>query len=97
MKIGSPINLIQTGKPVEPRTAVKGAPGSGAPRPESVSLSQLSQSLSAMETRVSAGGVDEARLESIKSAIRNREFKVDAEVVADRLLQSVRDMLARKG
>ena len=97
MKIGSPITPFQTGKPAEHSQARKASAGGSSTAPDSVSLSQLSQSLSAVETRIGSGGVDPSRLESIKTAIRNGEFKVDAEAVADRLLKSVQEMLARKG
>ncbi|MEI6300744.1 MAG: flagellar biosynthesis anti-sigma factor FlgM [Betaproteobacteria bacterium] len=97
MKIGSSTDPFNAGPASGTRTAAKGTAGTeGSAAAKEVSLSDLSRKLSAMETGVSGGVVESARVSAIKAAIRNGEFKVNTEAVADRLLQSVHDMLGKK-
>jgi negative regulator of flagellin synthesis FlgM len=71
-----------------------GAPRTGA---DSVSLSDLASRLQSLESEMTAGEpFDAARVEEIKQAIREGRFKVNAEVVADRLIESMKELLARK-
>ena len=57
-------------------------------------LDELSRQLHAFETLLSqVEGFDAARVEAIKAAIRSGNFRVDSEVVADRLIASVRELL----
>jgi negative regulator of flagellin synthesis FlgM len=72
----------------------------GAKAPEqgsaSVSLSALSGQLHDMETQLAQGsGFDAARVDSIKEAIRAGTFKVNPEKVADKLIDSVRELVGR--
>jgi len=98
MKIGNSTDPFTPGAPLGPRPATKGASGTDVAVPANqVSLSDLSRTLSAMETGGAGGAADSNRIAEIKAAIRNGEFKVNADVVADRLLQSVHEMLYRKG
>lgn len=61
-----------------------------------IRISDLSSRLAALETRITDGATfDAGRVEAIKSAIRDGQFKVNAEVVADRLITSVRELLAK--
>ena len=98
MKIGSSNTPLNPG--CAPRlvtrnganTTQPGAPVSQDP----VSLSELSRKLTDMESQLGSASVDGARVSAIKTAIRNGEFKVNAEVVADHLLQNVQDMLSGK-
>ncbi len=97
MKIGSSTVLFPTGKSSEPRVGPKDTEGKIiSAKNDQVSLSDLSRKLSAMQTQVGDGGVDTKRVADIKTAIRNGEFRVNADVVADRLVQSVQDLLAKK-
>jgi negative regulator of flagellin synthesis FlgM len=97
MKIGSSTDPFKTGSTPGARTAAKGSAGTDAsPTTSQVSLSDLSRTLSAMETGGANGAADSNRISEIKAAIRNGEFKVNAEVVADKLLQSVHEMLGKK-
>lgn len=97
MKIGSSTDLFPAGKPVEPRVSSKDTDGGAvSAKNDQVSLSDLSRKLSAMQTKVGDGGIDTKRVAEIKAAIRNGEFRVNADVVADRLVQSVQDLLAKK-
>lgn len=98
MKIGSTHNPLNPGS--TPRLVAKdgvsaGQAGETAPK-DPVSLSELSRKLTAMESRMHEGGIDSSRVNAIKTAIRNGEFKVNAEAVAERLLQNVQDMLSGK-
>jgi negative regulator of flagellin synthesis FlgM len=96
MKIGSSTDPFNPGAPSGTRSSAKTAPGADAAAPTSqVSLSDLSRKLSAMEAGGADGAVDSSRVAEIKAAIRNGEFKVNAEVVADKLLQSVHEMLGK--
>jgi negative regulator of flagellin synthesis FlgM len=96
MKIGSSTDPFKAGSPLGKRTTAKDATGAdSATATSQVSLSDLSRTLSAMETG-STGSVDSKKISEIKAAIRNGEFKVNPDVVADRLLQSVQDMLVKK-
>lgn len=71
----------------------------GGPLSESVTLSPAASQLQSLESSVAAANVFDAdKVEAIKSAIANGEFKVDAEKVADGLISTVKDLLtARKG
>lgn len=62
----------------------------------SIRISDLSSRLAALETRMASGeAFDAGRVEAIKGAIRDGQFKVNADVVADRLISSVRELLAK--
>ncbi len=62
---------------------------------ESVTLSPLSAQLKSLEKKVAASSVfDAEKVEAIKSAIANGQFKVDSEKVADGLINSVKDLLS---
>ncbi len=70
-----------------------GAPASAAPGAQ-VQLSSLSSSLQQAEATISATPVvDQSRVDEIKAAMSEGRFKVDAEKVADGLIESVRQML----
>lgn len=81
--------------------ATEGSPGKSArsestPSPPGVSveLSKLSSQLQAVGSSVSGGEVaDAARIAKIRQAISEGRFKVNPDVVADRLLQTVRDLM----
>jgi negative regulator of flagellin synthesis FlgM len=76
------------------RTNGTAAPAAGK---EEIRISDLAARLSALESDLSAGGAfDAAKVDRIKTAIANGEFKVNADVVADKLIQSVQELLGRK-
>lgn len=61
---------------------------------ESVTLSTLSSQLQSLEAKVSSAEVfDTEKVDAIKSAIANGQFKVDSGKVADGLIASVKDLL----
>lgn len=77
--------------------AAKGASASGSR--EKVDINPLSSQLQALESSLEqVSVVDTARVESIKQAISEGRFKVDADAIADRLIETVKEMvLSRKG
>jgi negative regulator of flagellin synthesis FlgM len=79
---------VTTGKPV--------AQGAAPSRPagDRVDITSLSNQLQALESRLAdVSVVDSARVDAIKQAIAEGRFNVDAEVVADRLIATVREYL----
>lgn len=85
--------------PIERPTtsATSGAKQSGqTAATDTVHLSGLAEQLARTVTEQQPGAVfDQARVDAIKAAISSGEFHVDSEVVADRLLQSVQELLTR--
>jgi negative regulator of flagellin synthesis FlgM len=65
------------------------SPEGASPNAESVSLSQLAGTLQGTEKPP----VNAARIQEIKEAISQGRFKVNPEAIADRLIQSARDLL----
>lgn len=74
------------------RTAKKDTPAAQGDR---VELSALSTRLQAFQSDA-AGEIDMARVQEIKQAISEGRFKVNAEVVADKLLETVKDLLQNR-
>jgi negative regulator of flagellin synthesis FlgM len=77
--------------------AAKSASSTGSQ--EKVDINPLSTQLHALESSLEqVSVVDTARVESIKQAISEGRFKVDADAIADRLIETVKEMvLSRKG
>jgi negative regulator of flagellin synthesis FlgM len=87
--VGSPAGDTRTGKS-NGNAAAAGKPQAGV----SVELSDLSTQLQSLETRLAGAEVaDPARVAEIKQAIAEGRFAVNPDVVADRLLQTVRDLI----
>ena len=59
-------------------------------------LSGLSGQLAKLADEQSTAVYDQGRVDSIKDAIRRGEFRVDSDVVADRLLQSVQELVSKQ-
>ena len=96
MKIG------KTVKPVDNQTAgetrvrsEKGAPAAEAPAAsDKVELSSLSATLQQAEAAMAdVSIVDQNRVDEIKQSMSDGNFKVDAEKVADGLIESAREAL----
>lgn len=62
----------------------------------SVELSPLSAQLSAAHADATGETVDANRVQEIKQAIAEGRFQVNADVVADRLLETVRELLQNR-
>ncbi len=85
------------------RSAVKAAPGEGKATPvdsADVKLSSLSAQMHTIGSGLTSTGsvVDAAQVAEIKRAIAEGKFTINPEVIADRLLDSVRELIdaARK-
>lgn len=92
MKVDNSLNV--GGLPIsDPKgRSVKGQPASKADA--SVESSSLSSRLAELQASLSnVPVVDSAKVEEIKQAISEGRFKVNAEKVADSLIESVRQML----
>lgn len=86
MKIDSAYKPTTPG--VAPRAAAQPAAPKASPQ-EAVSLSQLAGSLQAGEKLP----VNSARIQEIKQAISEGRFKINPEAIADRLIESARDLV----
>lgn len=79
-------------KPTTAGIAPKSTPAQPAPTAspsEAVSLSPLAGSLRGSE----APPVNSARIQEIKQAIAEGRFKINPEAIADRLIESARDLV----
>ena len=75
----------------------KGADTSPSPAESNVHISPQSSQLQRAESSASSSSVvDVARVQEIKQAINDGSFKVNPEVVADRLLETVRELIDSK-
>jgi negative regulator of flagellin synthesis FlgM len=102
MKINNSIG--STGAPVPKETATRptanGGASAGAPAnsgSSEVQLSALSSQLQSAQTNLaSVPVVNQAQVNEIKQAISEGRFKVNPEVVADRLIDTVRELIRNK-
>jgi negative regulator of flagellin synthesis FlgM len=62
---------------------------------DSVQLSELSTQLHAIESSLSGPEFDRTKVEDIKQAIRDGSLSVNADVVADKMLTSARELLSQ--
>ena len=87
------LNSASTGK------GEKATEKSSASAAETVKLSGLPPHLAKLVEDAQAPNAvfDQSRVDTIKDAIRNGDFKVDSKVVAERLLQTVEELVAKKG
>jgi negative regulator of flagellin synthesis FlgM len=98
MKIGQGSNTPWTSSITERASSPMKASGGeqGVNSGPQVSLSALSGQLHAMESNLTQGlGFDAAKVESIKEAIRAGEFRVNPSKVADKLIDSVRELVGK--
>lgn len=81
----------------KPARSVKNNDDSSAPQSSgTVQISSLSTQLQAFQSDAAGEAVDTARVQEIKQAISEGRFKVNADVVADKLLQTVKDLLQNR-
>lgn len=94
MKIG-PLDSIS---PVVPSTAERKSLPDAAAAPAAEASAKVALSPAASSLSVATGDVafDTAKVERIAQAIRDGKFKVDAEVIADRLIVNAEELLGRK-
>ncbi|HSQ03484.1 MAG TPA: flagellar biosynthesis anti-sigma factor FlgM [Burkholderiales bacterium] len=87
----SVVSLVASDKHRRTEKSGQAVAQSGA---EKVDLSPLSSQLQAVDPGQTTDGVfDAARVQEIKQAISEGRFKVNADVVADRLLETVKELL----
>ena len=95
----TPANKVgqTTAKKTGSGAAAKGAKASASR--DKVDINPLSSQLQALESSLEqVSVVDTARVESIKQAISEGRFKVDPDAIADRLIETVKEMvLSRRG
>lgn len=103
MKIDGNLRSIQSGS-VSEGQARSGKAGANAAQPGSsggqrVDLSPLGSQMAGIEASLAdVPVVDTQRVEEIKQAISDGRFKVNADVIADRLLETVRELIqAQRG
>lgn len=100
MKIDNSLTSINGGSVSENRTAKKSpAAGSDAPRVDGVSvqLSPLSSSVQSLQSGLSGsdGVVDTAQVAEIRQAIAEGRFQINSGAIADRLIESVKELLGQ--
>lgn len=70
---------------------------SSQPAADNVKITSLSSQLHALENSLAdVSVIDSARVDAIKQAISEGRFKINPEVVADRLLNSVKDLVLNR-
>jgi negative regulator of flagellin synthesis FlgM len=80
---------VTTGKTNGPQT-----PATSSAARDKVEITSLSSQLAQLEKMLGdVGIVDSARVEAIKQAITEGRFHIDSDVVADKLLSTVRELL----
>ncbi|NMG47140.1 flagellar biosynthesis anti-sigma factor FlgM [Azoarcus communis] len=88
---GKPMGVVQPSESRAKADAVSAKSGSAS---EKVELSALSSSLQKAEAAIAETPVvDAGRVAEIKAAISEGRFKIDANRIADGLIDSVRNML----
>ncbi|MEO6974264.1 MAG: flagellar biosynthesis anti-sigma factor FlgM [Gallionella sp.] len=97
-KIGKSLPTGPTGEAAA-RAPAKGKPGAPAPAQPtstSVSLGSTAAQLSSLESTIqNAPVVDAKKVAEIKQAISDGRFQVNSGIVADQLIKTVRDLIAR--
>lgn len=86
---------VQDVTPGKASGAQAGAPA--APAQDKVEINSVSAQLAQLEKVLSElGVVDSARVEAVKQAISEGRFRIDSDVVADKLLATVREYLVNQ-
>ncbi len=86
---------VQDVTPAKASGAQAAAPA--APARDKVEINSLSAQLAQLEKVLSEiGVVDAARVEAVKQAISEGRFRIDSDVVADKLLATVREYLVNQ-
>jgi negative regulator of flagellin synthesis FlgM len=75
-------------------SAARGVPAAADTTPTSTNI-ELSAASRGLQSSAADSGLDVARVGQIQQAISEGRFKIDTGVVADKLIASVRELLAR--
>ena len=79
-----------------PARATGGAGSPAAPATGKVQISPLSAELNQLEAQFSQSDFDTAKVSAVSSAISQGSYRVDAGVIADKLLANAADVAGRK-
>ncbi|MDB5805681.1 MAG: hypothetical protein JWN73_3003 [Betaproteobacteria bacterium] len=97
MKINGPTDPASALQNSGKTSAKSGAKASESTKAASVSLSDLSAHLHALEGSNGAdSSFDAGKVETIKQAIRDGKFGVNSEAVADKLISSAHELFGQK-
>ena len=73
------------------------APAPAAGGSDSLTLTESSSRIRALESQLASVDIaDSGKIESVKAALANGTFAVDAEVVADRLIEHTKETLRKR-
>ena len=89
-------NLYKIDTPLTNPSAAAAKPGSATAGTGNgtIRLSELSSQIHQLESKLSSEpGFDAARVEQIKTAIRDGSYHVNADAVADKVIQSIRELV----
>lgn len=89
LKPASTVQQRDTNDVAQPKTRAAEAKTAGTPNGTQVVLSGAQSQL----TKASAQDINTARVEELKTAIRNGELKMDTGKIADALIQEAKDSL----
>lgn len=95
MKINGSSDPLRIDRPSTPAAGGTKSAGKAGSTPDTVQLSGLAAQLAKLVDEHPGASFDQARVDAIKEAIRGGEFRVDSDVVADRLLQSVQQLVTK--
>lgn len=96
MKITDPKGLAQPLGNPPAKPAAKNGNAAAPVQGEPIRISEMSGRLSALEAQLSASpAFDAGRVDAIKQAIRDGQFKINPEAIADKLLASVQEFLKK--
>lgn len=94
MKINPGLKQTTLSTPVENRPAQPSSSKNSSSGTTGISLSPRAAQLKQMETELaSLPVIDQARVDSIKEAIANGQYAINAGNIAESLIQSVKEML----
>jgi len=100
LKIDNSINPVTTVAVNDGKRQTSAVPSTGTGQEKndtSVHISQNAAKLQSVDSSSASGAVvDIARVNEIKQAISEGNFKVNPEVVADKLLETVRELIQSK-
>ena len=95
-KLTTPLSTDVSGdlRSGKPGAGAKADAGTGSGESVNVQISSLAEQLRAIQARLASGEVvDAAKVAEIRQAIAEGRFQVNPDAIAERLLQTVRELL----
>lgn len=90
------LESVDLKKPFEKKASAASSASVAPVGASKVRLSEISTTLHSLEAKLSAEpAFDAKRVDEIKAAIRDGQFKVNPEAIADRLISSVREWVGQ--